>query len=527
MMLSMFSVSMACECCLFRAKFLIISSECECFIFVFYYFSFFTRFSFSGGQFDLVSPVFVYFSADTLLSPTLFISANSFFDMSGDAVGVRIGYSRAELVSFWTPEQRIDRKTQKNLFYHQLWCPRFRRIDKRYDLRRNHRFGGPGAFFVSARRSTLGVGVINARSLNQKHASIHDCISEFSLDILAVTECWHSDDQDLILRRAVPNGYSVLAVSRAESDVIIGGKAVDGDVRGGGVAIMHRDCWKSSRIRPQHKCTSFEVVCARVDVKPTSVVVCNIYRSQPITDKFFDEFRRLLEQLATYRCPLVIVGDFNVHLEKADCTHTKRFNRLLKSFGLHQHVADPTHNQGGILDVFITRNDLPNPDLFVHAPSISDHSLIEGHLPIQPENVFETFTTRSWRKFDKTKFKQDLSTSNFFSQDSNWANFTIDELFSNYNLILRTLLDKHLPVRKMTRRVEPLTPWFDADCVGAKRNVFGALSVFIIVLPSCLTERNGWRLFVPCMPCLALRSVLFGRRGLSLLQGIAKSAGEP
>ena len=23
----------------------------------------------------------------------------------------------------------------------------------------------------------------------------------------------------------------------------------------------------------------------------------------------------------------------------------------------------------------------------------------------------------------------------------------------------------------MTRRVEPLTPWFDADCVGAKRNV--------------------------------------------------------
>ena len=52
-----------------------------------------------------------------------------------------------------------------------------------------------------------------------------------------------------------------------------------------------------------------------------------------------------------------------------------------------------------------------------------------------------------------------------------YNDFTIDELFSNYNLILRTLLDKHLPVRKMTRRVEPLTPWFDADCVGAKRNV--------------------------------------------------------
>ena len=219
-----------------------------CFIFVFYYFSFFTRFSFSGGQFYLVSPVFVYFLADTLLSPTLFTSANSFFDMSGDVVGVRIGYSRTELVSFWTPELRIDRKTQKNLFYHQLWCPPFRRLDKRYDLRCNHRFGGPGAYFVSARRSTLGVGVINACSLNQKHASIHDFISEFCVDILAVTESWHSDDQDLILRRAVPNGYSVLAISRAESDIIIGGMPW---MEMSGEAIMHRDCWKSSRIMPR------------------------------------------------------------------------------------------------------------------------------------------------------------------------------------------------------------------------------------------------------------------------------------
>ena len=72
---------------------------------------------------------------------------------------------------------------------------------------------------------------------------------------------------------------------------------------------------------------------------------------------------------------------------------------------------------------------------------------------------------------DHGKVKQDLSTSNFFSQDSNWANFTIDELFSYYNLTLRSLLDKHLPVRKMTRRVDPLTPWFDADCDRAKRNV--------------------------------------------------------
>ena len=35
---------------------------------------------------------------------------------------------------------------------------------------------------------------------------------------------------------------------------------------------------------------------------------------------------------------------------------------------------------------------------------------------------------------------------------------------------LRYLLDKHLPIRKVRKRIEPLTPWFDSDCIKAKRN---------------------------------------------------------
>ena len=77
-----------------------------------------------------------------------------------------------------TPELRIDQKTRKKLFHYQLWCPKFRRFNDRYNRRRCHCFGGPKSFFVSARQSILGVGIINALSLNQKHASILDCISD-------------------------------------------------------------------------------------------------------------------------------------------------------------------------------------------------------------------------------------------------------------------------------------------------------------------------------------------------------------
>ena len=138
--------------------------------------------------------------------------------------------------------------------------------------------------------------------------SIHDCIYECSLDILAVTESWHSDGQDLTFCRAIPNGYACLAVSRAESDVSFEGKTKSENVRGGGVVMIHRDCWRVSKINIQDKLTSFEFLCTRVDVKSSSIIVCTVYRSQPITDKFFDEFRRLLEQLVTHRCPLSLLG---------------------------------------------------------------------------------------------------------------------------------------------------------------------------------------------------------------------------
>ena len=154
--------------------------------------------------FVCVSTVLFSLSAEPLLSPTVFTPTICDLDMCADAVGPLIGYSRADLVSFWSPELRIDRKTLKTLFRYQLWCPKFQQFGDRYDRRQSHRFGGPKLFSLSARRSTLGVGIINARSLNQKHASIHDCISECSLDILAVMESWNSDSQDLTLRRAVP-----------------------------------------------------------------------------------------------------------------------------------------------------------------------------------------------------------------------------------------------------------------------------------------------------------------------------------
>ena len=50
------------------------------------------------------------------------------------------------------------------------------------------------------------------------------------------------------------------------------------NVSGGEVVIIYRDCWRASKINIQDKLTSFEFLCTRVDVKPSSIIVCTVYR---------------------------------------------------------------------------------------------------------------------------------------------------------------------------------------------------------------------------------------------------------
>jgi len=44
-----------------------------------------------------------------------------------------------------------------------------------------------------------------------------------------------------------------------------------------------------------------------------------VYRpgSLGVTEAFFDDFDNLLESMATYSSPLIIVGDFNIHADVA------------------------------------------------------------------------------------------------------------------------------------------------------------------------------------------------------------------
>ena len=52
-----------------------------------------------------------------------------------------------------------------------------------------------------------------------------------------------------------------------------------------------------------------------------------------------------------------------------------------------------------------------------------------------PMTVFDLFSVRTWSKFDKKAFQQDLLSSELFSKDADSSELTVEDLFSEYDYL--------------------------------------------------------------------------------------------
>jgi len=67
-------------------------------------------------------------------------------------------------------------------------------------------------------------------------------------------------------------------------------------------------------MKPLVSTTTFEHLCCQVTAGKDQFLLLGVYRpgSSAATVPFFDELSAVLEQVSTYRYPIVILGDFNV-----------------------------------------------------------------------------------------------------------------------------------------------------------------------------------------------------------------------
>ena len=74
-----------------------------------------------------------------------------------------------------------------------------------------------------------------------------------------------------------------------------------------------------------------------------------------------------LESIVISPEPLLITGDFNIHVDELGDQDGVAFLEILESMGFLQHVDKPTHRAGHTLDLIITRQC--DPSVLASAPT--------------------------------------------------------------------------------------------------------------------------------------------------------------
>ena len=110
---------------------------------------------------------------------------------------------------------------------------------------------------------------------------------------------------------------------------------------------------------------------------------------------------------------LLIVGDFNYHVEDTSDSEACSFNTLIDSFGLIQHVTDITHRSGHTLDLMLSRSHdslvLPTRSVDYGFP---DHFPVLAHLSLRkPPLPTREVTYRKLKTITKEVLLDAISTS--------------------------------------------------------------------------------------------------------------------
>ena len=320
----------------------------------------------------------------------------------------------------------------------------------------------------SSDNSGLHVGCVNACSLSNKSATLCHRIADEHLDVLLVTETWHEGSDDVSLKKVTPAGYQSLDTARP---LPLGVSVLtDRSQHRGGLALIYSNSIKA-KPKALQPAKTFEHLCCHMTAGNDKFLLLGVYRpgSSAATALFFDELSAVLEQLCTYRCPIVIMGDFNVHVDVNDDANAARLKSLLESFDCVQHVDQPTHKDGHILDLIITKTETKVSHLHV-GDLLSDHSFVTCSLDVKKPRLERLWTTtRPWRKFSLSAFETDLKGSQLCSDVRALEDLSADDLAELYDRTLQTLLDKHCPAIRIRRKFGPLTPWYDSDCRASRR----------------------------------------------------------
>ena len=207
--------------------------------------------------------------------------------------------------------------------------------------------------------SSLCICSLKVKSIKNEAASVSQLVIDNQIDVLAISETWLGSEIDgPVVNKLKPPNYEFAHISRPSKRRVVG------------VGILYKLPLKLVMRGNTHDgLFTYEYMNYALILNGLSLKLCLIYRPPPSKKndlsnaKFLLEWEVFLDKVLTIDQGVIILGDFNLHVEDKNDYYSQRLLNLLASQNMSQHVTDVTHVKGHILDLLITRQSIGSQDL--------------------------------------------------------------------------------------------------------------------------------------------------------------------
>jgi hypothetical protein len=161
------------------------------------------------------------------------------------------------------------------------------------------------------------VCLLNVRSIGNKYAAIWDLVASNRPHLFGVLESWHDSVDDPKLIACVPDGYSLFERARPR----VGKAVLNTKTNHGGICLLYSSSFSARQVNlPVMYASKLEVLAVSVQGAQRNALVVVLYwpGSTEVSNAFFEDFDDVIERSMSFACPLIIMGDVNIHLDVAD-----------------------------------------------------------------------------------------------------------------------------------------------------------------------------------------------------------------